>query len=356
MKLKYIFTFLFYTDNGNKRISLIFPVIGVLLGSYMIFMTYSIMNGLETTIESKLFSFNYKYNIDENSLNINKDKSSFDNYGFENVGLLKNDLYEEIIKVKYYKDIEHYYNKIKPYLLFETKNDITDGLIIGDELASKLNVGIGDSVHFSIPSEINLATNYLTINKLEVVNIFSFDIFEYDNIYAVLPMSKYKEISRFNNTLTYFDDVMISSNFTHSDLLMSAVKLEKKIYTGLSFLLIFISCVMIFNIMIMIIIEKHKQFYFINIIGLSGKIGFKIVLLQNIIISLLFTIIGYLLANLTIFLNFKYNMFGMIFNFLPFKILPMNIDLYSSFLIFIIINLLIIISSTLPFLIRRKLQ
>ena len=67
-----------------------FPVIGILLGSYIIFMTYSIMNGLETTIASKLSSFNYKYMISENNLNINEDKNIFDNYGFENIALLKN--------------------------------------------------------------------------------------------------------------------------------------------------------------------------------------------------------------------------------------------------------------------------
>ena len=238
MRLIYIFKFLFYTDNGNKRISLMFPVIGILLGSYIIFMTYSIMNGLETTIASKLSSFNYKYMISENNLNINEDKNIFDNYGFENVGLLNNNLYEEIIKVKYYNDIHNYYSKIKPYLFFESDKNINNGLIIGDELAAKFNVGIGDSLYFSIPSEINIATNYLPINKLEIVNIFSFDIFEYDYTYAVLSMDKYKEISRFNNTLTYYDDSLDSRNVTNNNLLLSAVKLEKKIYTGLNFLLI----------------------------------------------------------------------------------------------------------------------
>ena len=101
MKLKYIFKFLFYTSDGNKRLSLLFPAIGVLLGSYMIFITYSIMNGLETTIEEKLSSFNYKYMINENKLNYhnnNFDKNIYDNYGFENIGLLKNDLYERSVQ------------------------------------------------------------------------------------------------------------------------------------------------------------------------------------------------------------------------------------------------------------------
>ena len=90
--------------------------------------------------------------------------------------------------------------------------NINNGLIIGDELAAKLNVRVGDSLYFSIPSEINIATNYLPINKLEIVNIFSFDIFEYDYTYAVLSIDKYKEISRFNNTLTYYDDTLDSEN------------------------------------------------------------------------------------------------------------------------------------------------
>ena len=62
------------------------------------------------------------------------------------------------------------------------------------------------------------------------------------------------------------------------------------------------------------------------------------------------------MADLTIYLNLKYNYFGMIFNFLPFKILPMNIDIYSAVLIFILTNLFIVLSSTLPFLIRKKIQ
>ena len=293
MKLKYIFKFLFYTSDGNKRLSLLFPAIGVLLGSYMIFITYSIMNGLETTIEDKISSFNYKYMINENKLNYhnnNFDKNIYDNYGFENVGLLKNDLYEQVIKVKYYKNIDNYYSKIKPYLLFDTDRDLNAGIIIGDELALNLNVGKGDSLSFSLPAEINLATNFLPNTKLEIINIFSYDIFEYDNAYALLSLKKYKELSRLNNTLTYYDDEMVqSSMIDNNNLLISAVRLEKKIYTGLSFLLIFISCVMIFNIMIMILIEKHKQFYFINIIGFSGKTAFKVIFIQNIIISLFFT-------------------------------------------------------------------
>ena len=111
--------------------------------------------------------------INENNLNISVDKNSFDNFGFENVGLLNNGLYEEIIKVKYYNYIDKYYTKIKPYLLFDSQKKINDGLIIGDELADRLNVGLGDSLYFSIPSDINLSTNYLPINKLEIVNIFS---------------------------------------------------------------------------------------------------------------------------------------------------------------------------------------
>ena len=92
MKLKYIFKFLFYTSDGNKRLSLLFPSIGVLLGSYMIFITYSIMNGLETTIEDKLSSFNYKYMINENKLNYhnnNFDKNLINNLNSNITKILK---------------------------------------------------------------------------------------------------------------------------------------------------------------------------------------------------------------------------------------------------------------------------
>ena len=160
-----------------------------------------------------------------------------------------------------------------------------------------------------------------------------------------------------NNSLTYYDDKFITPDMTDdNNLLISAVSLEKRIYTGLGFLLIFISCIMIFNVMVMILIEKHKQFYFINIMGLSARKGLKIILIQNMLMSFILTTLGYFLSELTIYLNYENNFFSILFDFLPFKILPMNIDIYSAVLLFILTNFVIILSSTLPFLIRKKIQ
>ena len=79
-----------------------------------------------------------------------------------------------------------------------------------------------------------------------------------------------------------------------------------------------------------------------------------LILLGIWLFSLFFTIVGYFLANLTIYLNFKYNYFNLIFSSLPFKILPMNIELYTMLTILFFMNLFIVLSSTIPYLISKR--
>ena len=158
MKLTYIFKFLFLAHNGKLRLSFLFPITGILVGSYIIFITYSIMNGLAISIDNKLGSFDYKYSSGETDISIDY-YNDYENFGAENICLLKSDDYEKIVKIKYYNNMNHYYDKIESFLIYDNAVDVDKGIIIGDELALALNAGIGDSISILLPSQINLSTN-----------------------------------------------------------------------------------------------------------------------------------------------------------------------------------------------------
>ena len=63
MKFQLIQKFFLTTINGKFRYSFLLPILGAIIGSYIIFITLSIMNGMGKEIEEKLNSLQYNYLI-----------------------------------------------------------------------------------------------------------------------------------------------------------------------------------------------------------------------------------------------------------------------------------------------------
>ena len=59
----YLFKLFFTQNNGRYRNTLLFPMLSILMGSYVIFMTMSIMGGMENDILARAQSFDYQYYI-----------------------------------------------------------------------------------------------------------------------------------------------------------------------------------------------------------------------------------------------------------------------------------------------------
>ena len=81
--IKYIILFIFKSPKGKVRKSFIFPIVGIFMGSYIIYMTFAIMDGMENHIYNRMNSFNYPYYI-ENLLNESIIDISLNN-GFERI-------------------------------------------------------------------------------------------------------------------------------------------------------------------------------------------------------------------------------------------------------------------------------
>ena len=340
------------------------PFLGVFVGSYIIFITYSIMNGMENEIQNKISSFNYKYVINESDVRPDYQNvhalyqdtlSKSYNSGYKKIVFLEKLHRKTFVELIAYEDIQGYLDKIVPYIKYSNVN-LKNGIILGDDLASSLVLNLGDSIEVYFPTEINFITGNVPSLNVPITAIYDFNIFDFDSRYIIAPKNLINDINSKNINLFFSDFFNYGLPSTEDDMLISAIQLEKKIYTGLSFILILISCVMIFNIMIMVMIDKIKQIEYLNISGLSNNKIFMIMLLFNTLTSLFFTFMGYFISELTIFSNYYYGMFSMIFNSLPFKITPLNISFNKFILLYLVINFLIIFFSTLPYKLKRDFQ
>ena len=86
-KIIYIIRFITKNDNGKFRSSYIFPLLSSILGSYIIFMIFSIMNGMGSELEDRVGSFHYKYYYNKSTF-----PDDFKFSGSRRIAILKADL------------------------------------------------------------------------------------------------------------------------------------------------------------------------------------------------------------------------------------------------------------------------
>jgi len=310
---------------------------------------------MEKEIEGKINAFNYKY-IYSSQDNHNEDNTIYDNAGYNKIVYSEQSFHKRFSELIVYDNIDHFIDKIDSYLVKYDKKNQNSGLFIGKEISNNLGLAIGDSLEVFFPTGVNLVTSFVPSKVFFISGIYNLNIFDFDSRYIIASNIAINDMDA-TNQLYYSDTKVIENpNDNNDDVLISAIQLEKKLYTSLSFILIIISCIMIFNIMIMVMIDKRKQIDYLNIIGLDNFNILKIMFIFNSLTSFVFTLVGYLLSELTIFCNYYYGLFDVLFESLPFKISPMNISIYEFVFIYLCINFLIISFSTFPYKLRKDLR
>jgi len=365
----YIFKVFFKTENGAFRYYFLFPLLSCLIGSYIIFMTLSIMEGMENNIVKRFKAFNYSTYIS----NLNNDEviklyddKIITNEGFERISILNNDYSQSTIVVKNYKNLNKFLknNLTSKYMIdFDSKIE-KDCILIGLDLAEEFNLNIGDDVLLSSPIDVNLSTRLVPSKRMIVSGIFNLGIYDYDSRYVITSESSTKDIYLGVNNINYYLNEDINSELSNSykvlndrsfnNVLISAINFEKKIYSFLGFFIIGVTFLMLFSIMTLSIIEKYHQITILNILGLR-KIDLYLNLIKiNVFFSLIFSIIGFFLSELTLYANSMYGMFNLLFEALPFNILPnqLNVPTVSFFIIFL--SLFIGVSSSIPIFFKRE--
>ena len=314
-------------------------------------MIFSIMNGMGSELEDRVGSFHYKYYYNKSTF---PDDFKFDRFNKGSSDIVYINLNEKDVLLNFFhlSDLNKYVdNKLNKYLT-TNKNILTESdIIIGKDFAIDMQINLGDSLVLFYPSEINISTMIIPSHIKVVSGIYNIDLLNYD---------KNTIIGYFNNDNNsdshinyYFDEIdqydnNYNENLIISNMIINALKLEKKLYYFFGFLVVVISCFMLFQVNVQFLKEKMHQISLISSLGLS-RIRISIILLiYNLSFITVMSLIGLLLTNATIFLYIKYNIFSFIYNSLPFNIIYIDFINHETFLIILIINFITLLSTIMP--------
>lgn len=197
----------------------------------------------------------------------------------------------------------------------ERRTAETPGIILGNELARKLKVGVGDTVNVVSPAgPISAMGMVPKIRTFAVVGLFSSGMFSYDSSLAYIELVEAQRFFNLGASVTGIEvkvtDVFRAGDIAHQieqalgfshgarDWMqmnrntISALKLQK---TMMFLLLVLITVVASFNIvstLTMLVKEKQKEIAILKAMGATERSIRRIFMLNGLIIGLVGTAVG----------------------------------------------------------------
>ena len=187
----------------------------------------------------------------------------------------------------------------------DLKREGTPGIVIGEELAKRLGIGLGSRVNLLSPSGEKGATGYSPrIRPFEVVGIFKTGMFEDDATLAFVDLKAARDIlglpDGFLTGIEIMADlVSLGAPFyvrhwmEMNANLFAALKLEK---IGMFILLTMVVLIGSFSIvtsLVMLVMEKTRDIAILMSMGATRSMIRRIFMLQGTIIGFVGTLLGY---------------------------------------------------------------
>ena len=369
----FIMKFIFKKDGGGKYNFIhFFPFLGVIIGCITVSLTFAIMEGMEYAIFSKLEKISFSAKIDnidiENKLELNNFLNNNDllyNIGLEDdVIIMKNENYRQVA-LHAIENINEFKKEVFHEDLVEKKCDrCADELIIGKVLADKLGVVLDDSVLIVYPYDINIFTGLPYYEQKIISGIFDINVLDY-NLKHLYTNYNFNNMFSLNNKISYFLDKEFNENqlqqfkqkfpnllytFWEDDHIefISAMKLEKYTYSIMGFLIILIASFTLMSMMSLSVIQKIPQIGILMAIGIKKYYIASIYLFHALFVCLLSNIIGLSISYLFIYLNKKYNFISNLFSSTIDFDIPLFFNINTSFVIFFISMVLMVLASIYP--------
>jgi len=323
-KLKYIYTFLYFSSIRKFSLISFFPLLSVVIGSVIVFFTIAIMEGMEEAIFDRIESFNFTYtgNFQDPSLF----KDDFDVYsGAIKKYLIYSNNESKIITVKSIDNFEEFKKyHIRDYLINTLDSN---GIILGKGLARQLRVSIGEKISIASPLDASLFTGLIPIDKdVNVSGIFNYEVMDYDYNYAFMPNSgKFhtpnskdkkiflKSLGEGSDNKSLIEKYNLTNFKDMNHEFIKAINIEKLLYSLFGYIVIFIASASSISLMSLFIIQKKKQLAILKTLGFKNLLIGKVFIFNSIFISLLGVFIGTFFYALIIFLNDKYYFIQKIF-------------------------------------------
>ncbi|MGQ9471489.1 MAG: ABC transporter permease [Candidatus Aminicenantales bacterium] len=200
-----------------------------------------------------------------------------------------------------------------------------EGLLLGENLAANLGVGVGDFVSILTPSSRLSPLGLLPrAKRMAVVGIFATGLYEFDSTSALLPLTVAQRLLRLEGKVTLiqirlkkiFEAQAIAHQLVHilpptlypttwmelNKSLFSALKLEKTLLFLTIALIVFVAALNIIATLILMVMEKTRDIGILVALGATGQSIRKIFFFQGAMIGVLGTALGVILGLLWCYL------------------------------------------------------
>jgi len=229
--------------------------------------------------------------------------------------------------------------------------DEPDGIVLGVDLATALEVHVGDKVRLVTPDQILTPMGTIQHSRaFKVVGTFSLGLYEFDSEYGLIDLPVAERV--FAKDKPDFMEVRVDDMFASSDVaqdiqkrlgtdyatqdwrdmnkaLFSALYLEKLAIAITIGLIIMVAALNIVASLILLVMEKNRDIAILKTMGARASSIRRIFLLQGIIIGLVGTGGGALLGAALIFVLDRYKLIHVPIDvyqisYIPFTLLPLD--------------------------------
>lgn len=192
--------------------------------------------------------------------------------------------------------------------------DQTDGIVLGADLASSIQVQVGDTIRLTLPNDILTPLGPMQHTHLfKVVGIFSLGLYEFDSEYAFVDLPVAQNLFR-DNTQEFvqlrlddpFDakgvaaaipkqlgDQYLTQDWADMNKsLFSALWLEKMAIAITIGLIVMVGALNIVASLVLLVMEKNRDIAILKTMGTSATSIRRIFMLQGLIIGVVGTAVG----------------------------------------------------------------
>ena len=361
--------------SGPSRLNGWISIIGMIIGAFAILISLSVMNGFEKRVIEKLIGFegdiritsNVDNNLEKIFNEINSDPSIDKALLYkERIGMIfaKNDS-KRIVTFKSI-DIENLDSFYNIDFINKGINNAGQSIVIGNLLAQRLNVSVGDPLTIMSPIDQSSSLGLPILLDVKVGKIFNSQVLDFDDRIVFinkemgnrifLRKKNYdgidlRLIDRKNLSsivLKIKNDFKNISVYSWEDLhkaLINAMRLERLGALAVLCLIILVSSFNLISTLVLVIIQKIRQIGILRAIGVSNLDIRKIIVTQGVLIGGIGVLIGTLLSLLLIIIQNIYGVIPIPSDIYFISELPMIINLNDIFLVSFISLIFIIFSS-----------
>jgi lipoprotein-releasing system permease protein len=237
----------------------------------------------------------------------------------------------------------------------DAHDDRRDGILLGNDLATKLGVRVGDTVSVLTPQEM-LTPNGLTLRParlLRVAGIFALGLFEFDSTYGYVSVEVAKRLFgkeqvdliqlRVNDldeapevARTLLDrfgsDYLAEDWSVMNRSLFTALSLEKMAVSMTIGLIVMVAALNIVASLVLLVMEKHRDIAILKTMGASARSVTTIFMMQGLIIGIVGTTVGAAAGYAASYLLDRYRVVRVPMDvyqvsYVPFKVVPLDFAL-----------------------------